>query len=103
MSNIGEPVDAIEPVPVDVIDAVGSDLSDDDDVPFVERVPADGEDHDPLLDIANEDASLVGRKRGRQSSVIWELFTDDVNPPRKESAVCQLSILRNAKTVGMLP
>jgi hypothetical protein len=61
-------------------DAVGFDLGDDDDVLVVERVPgADGDDHDPVLEIASEDASLGGQKRGRQSSDIWELFTDDVN------------------------
>jgi hypothetical protein len=69
MSNIGEAVDAIEPMPVDVIDAVGFDVSDDDDVLAVERFPgADGDDHGPLPGIANEDASLGGQKRGPKAA-----------------------------------
>jgi hypothetical protein len=39
MSNISESVDAIEPVPVDVTDAMSFDLSDDDEVLAVERAP----------------------------------------------------------------
>jgi cellobiose-specific phosphotransferase system component IIB len=53
MPNIGEPVDAIESVPVDVINAVGFGLGDDDDVLAVKRVSGvDGDDHVPLLGIA---------------------------------------------------
>jgi hypothetical protein len=100
MSTIGEPVDAIASVPVNVIDAVGFDLSDDDDVLVVERVPGvDGDDRDPLLCIANEDASLGGRKRGRQSSDIWGLFTYDINPHRKKSAD---NTATNKKAWGLL-
>ncbi len=70
MSNIGVEEEVI------VIN-IESNITDDSNINVAPRVGAGG---DPLDNNGNDDATVGGRKRGRQGSDLWSLYTDDVNP-----------------------
>jgi hypothetical protein len=68
-----------------VID-IESDIANDNNINAAPRAGAGG---DPLDDNDNDDAAVRRRKRGRQGSDLWSLYTDDVNSHQNKSAVCK--------------
>ncbi len=79
MSHIGVEEEVI------VID-IENDIVDDSNINVAPRADVGG---DPLDDNGNDDVVVGGRKCGRQSSDLWSLYTDDVNPHQHKSAVCK--------------
>jgi hypothetical protein len=71
---------------IDVEEEVESDIADNNNINAAPRAGAGG---DPLDGNDNDDAAVGGRKRGRQGSDLWSLYTDDVNPLQHKSAVCK--------------
>jgi hypothetical protein len=51
------------------------------------------ENSDEFEDDAEKDLTAIGRGkkpyRGRSTSSVWELFTNDLNPAKLKSAVCK--------------
>jgi hypothetical protein len=95
MSDIGVEEEVI------VID-IESDIIDDNNINAAPRAgtcgdPLDGNGNDdaavcagdPLNGNGNDDADVGGRKRGRQGSDLWSLYTDEVNPHKHKSAICK--------------
>ncbi len=76
MSNIGVEEEVI------VID-IKSDIVDDSNINAAFRAGAGG---DPLDGNGNDDVAVGGRKRGRQGSDLWSLYTDDI---QHKSAICK--------------
>ncbi|CAM6030263.1 unnamed protein product [Sphagnum balticum] len=68
-----------------VID-IKSDIADDNNINAAPRAGTGG---DPLDGKGNDDVAVGGRKRGRQGSDLWSLYTDDVNPHQHKLAVCK--------------
>jgi hypothetical protein len=68
-----------------VID-IESDIVDDSNINAAPRAGAGG---NPLDGNGNDDATVGGRKRGRQGSDLWSLYTDNINPHQHKSAVCK--------------
>jgi hypothetical protein len=69
-----------------------SDITEDDEVHVLERDNT-AEKNDPpvagLTDMTSDGITTAGRKKqGRNSSDIWELFTFEIEPQRKNSALC---------------
>jgi len=56
---------------------IKSDIVDDNNINVAFRA---GASDDPLDGNGNDDADVGGRKRGRQGSDLWSLYTDNVNP-----------------------
>jgi hypothetical protein len=79
MSNIGVEEEVI------VID-IESDITDDNNINAAPRASAGG---DPLDGNGNDNVAIGGRKRGRQGSDLWNLYTDDINPHQHKLAVCK--------------
>ncbi|CAM6024631.1 unnamed protein product [Sphagnum balticum] len=79
MSNIGVEEEVI------VID-IESDIADDNNINVALRA---GAGSDSLDGNGNDDVVVGGRKRGRQGSDLWNLYTDDVNPHQHKLAVCK--------------
>jgi hypothetical protein len=80
-----------------VID-IESDIADNSNINAVPRAGACG---DPLDGNGNDDAVVGGRKRGRQGSDLWSLYTDDVNPHQHKSAVykhCRMLVNHHKKS-----
>jgi hypothetical protein len=90
MSDIGVEEEVI------VID-IKSDIADDNNINVAPRVGADG---DPLDSNGNDDVAIGGRKRGRQGSDLWSLYTDNVNPHQHKSAIykhCRMVVNHHKK------
>ncbi len=79
MSDIGVEEEVI------VID-IESDIVDNSNINVVPRA---GAGDDPLDGNGNDDVAAGGRKRGRQGSDLWNLYTDDINPHQHKSTVCK--------------
>jgi hypothetical protein len=79
MSDIGVEEEVI------VID-IESDIIDDSNINVAPRASAN---NDSLNGNGNDDVAVGGRKRGRQGSDLWSLYTDNVNPHQHKSAICQ--------------
>jgi hypothetical protein len=73
----------VEPVGDDDVILVGHSLSD----AAADEVAAPSSDAGG--DVVVEDGYVGRKKRGRQSSSLWELFTRDDNPHQQKSAVCK--------------
>jgi hypothetical protein len=67
-----------------IIIDIESDIADDSNINAIPRASASG---DPLDGNGNDDVDVGGRKRGRQGSDLWNLYTNDVNPHRHKLAV----------------
>jgi hypothetical protein len=79
MSDIGVEEEVI------VID-IESDIANDSNI---NDAPRAGAGNNPLDGNGNDDAVVGRRKRGRQGSDMWSLYTDDVNLHQHKSAVCK--------------
>jgi hypothetical protein len=73
----------VEPVGDDNVILVGHSLS--DAAAGIVAAPSS----DAGGDMVVEDGFVGRKKRGRQSSSLWELFTGDENPHQHKSAVCK--------------
>jgi len=65
---------------------IESDIIDNNNINVALSAGAGG---DPLDDNGNDDVVVGGRKRGRQGSDMWSLYTNDVNPHQHKSAICK--------------
>ncbi len=71
-------------------EVIGMDIeSDIADNSNINVAPSTGAGGDPLDDNGNDDVVVGGRKRGRQGSDLWSLYTNDVNPHQHKSAICK--------------
>ncbi len=53
----------------------------------INAAPRAGAGSDPLDGNGNDNVAVGGRKRGRQGSDLWSLYTNDINPHQHKSAV----------------
>ncbi|CAM6025916.1 unnamed protein product [Sphagnum balticum] len=91
MSDIGVEEEVI------VID-MESNIVDNNNINATLRVDAGS---NPLDGNGNDDAAVGGRKRGRQGSDMWSLYTDDVNLHQHKSAIykyCRMLVNRHKKS-----
>ncbi|CAK9218302.1 unnamed protein product [Sphagnum troendelagicum] len=65
---------------------IESDIADNSNINVAPNAGAGG---DPLDYNGNDDVVVGGRKRGRQGSDLWSLYTNDVNPHQHKSAICK--------------
>ncbi len=65
---------------------IKSDIVDDNNINVAFRA---GASDNPLDGNGNDESDVGGRKRGRQGSDLWSLYSDNVNPHQHKSAVCK--------------